>query len=60
MTLLDCITAATGQGYKVEHRDDWDGWIVITPKRPRKPSEELGSHKTERTAWVAAAFLAQQ
>jgi hypothetical protein len=52
----DFINAAAAKGYSVEHRDY--GWIIVTPKAFRRPSEEQGAYKSERAAWRGAAFLA--
>lgn len=56
-TLID---AASRAGYLVKRGEEGDGWSVITPKAPRKPSQELGSFESERAAWRAAAFYATQ
>jgi hypothetical protein len=51
------INVAMRAGYSVE-QDDGDGWWwVITPKRPRRPSETLGVYKDHRAAWRGAALL---
>jgi hypothetical protein len=60
MTLHDLISAATRSGYKVTPSDDVEGWSVHTPRAPRRPAQELGAFKDERTAWAAAALLASQ
>ena len=53
------IMNAQNAGYRT--RKDEDGlWWVVTPARPRRPSEELGACATEREAWHAAALLAYQ
>lgn len=57
---LDLINAASGQGYRVTYSEDAEGWIITTPKRPRRPSQELGTYKSEDAAWRCAAFLAHQ
>jgi hypothetical protein len=54
----ELINGAARQGYAVEYRDDWAGWIIITPAAPRRASQELGAFKDERGAWRDAARLA--
>lgn len=58
MTLLECMTLATREGFKVSHDPEEGGFWITTPKRPRRPSQYLGAYKTERDAWVGAAHLA--
>ena len=58
MTLLDAITEASKAGYRI-HQDE-DGWWVTTPKRPRRPSEVLGSHHDEARAWFAACSMSRR
>ena len=53
------IMNAQRAGYTT--RKDEDGlWWVVTPARPRRPSEELGAYVNERAAWHGAALLAYQ
>jgi hypothetical protein len=59
MTLLECITQASGKGFKVSHSEG-EGFYITTPKAPYRPSQELGPYQTERTAWVDAALLCRQ
>lgn len=49
------IDAAAAAGFHVE--GDEDGWWVVTPHRPRHPSERLGAHHDQRAAWRAAANI---
>jgi hypothetical protein len=58
MTLLECITSATREGYRA-HYVEGEGWYITTPKAHRRPSQELGPYTRERTAWFDAALLAQ-
>ena len=50
------INVAVASKYAVELRED--GYVIITPARPRHPSQELGAYKTEQQAWRGAARLA--
>lgn len=58
MTMHEVISLATSKGYRVAYREEEGGWIVTTPKAPRRPPQELGTYKDERTAWMDAALLA--
>lgn len=49
------IDYATGKGWKVAWREELQGYVYITPKAFRRPSEELGHFTEERAAWRAAA-----
>ncbi|MCP3400387.1 hypothetical protein [Bradyrhizobium sp. CCGB20] len=51
------IDYATGKGWKVAWREAVEGYVIITPKAFRRPSEELGHYTEERAAWRAAANL---
>lgn len=51
---------ACGQGFKVAWREELQGYVYITPKAPRRPSEELGPFANQRAAWKAAAFAAHK
>jgi hypothetical protein len=59
MTTLDAMTEATRAGFKVERSDNSEGFVVITPKRPRHPSETHGDYKTEERAWFGACLMAR-
>jgi hypothetical protein len=56
----EIISQATRAGFIVYHDEKIGGWWIRTPKRPRRPSQELGTFKDERTAWMDAALLASQ
>jgi hypothetical protein len=56
-TWLELINEASAKGYRVSFSDEHEGWIITTPKRPRRPSEELGSYKDESAAWRGAALI---
>lgn len=60
MKLGEAINAATREGFKVWHstEEETRGWWVTSPKRPRRPSEDHGTFKTEERAWFAAASMA--
>lgn len=51
------IDAACGAGWKVQWREELQGYVVISPKAFRRAPEELGWYATERDAWHAAAFM---
>jgi hypothetical protein len=53
----DLINEARGAGWKVAWREAVEGYVIITPKAPRRPSEELGHYTEERAAWRATANL---
>jgi hypothetical protein len=55
----DFINAARGKGWKVQWREAVEGYVIITPKAPRRPSEELGWYTEERAAWRGAAACAR-
>jgi hypothetical protein len=55
MRLHDCITLATGKGFKVIHDDEDGCWYITTPRA----SQVLGPYQHERMAWMDAALLAQ-
>jgi hypothetical protein len=57
--MTDAITEATRAGFKVEKSDDTPGWLVITPKRPRRPSETHGDFTSEDRAWMAACAMSR-
>lgn len=58
-TWLDYINEASRAGYRVEESEEHGGWVYITPKRPRRPSETMaGGFKTSEQAWRAAAGAA--
>lgn len=59
MTLLDAIRTATGAGYMVRHDEEYSGWVIDTPPRPRRPASVQASYRTERSAWFGAAALAK-
>lgn len=59
MTLHDAISQATRLGYRVSHDPEYNGFVITTPKRPRRPSETLASWRTEERAWRAAALMAE-
>lgn len=59
-TWLDLINEASGKGYRVAWSDEAEGWTITTPKRPRRPPEELGTYRDEGAAWRGAALLANQ
>ena len=46
-------------GFKVEPNER-DAWSIITPARPRRPSETLGDYKSAERAWMAAALTARE
>lgn len=52
------IDRAVAKGYSVQFNEEWEGWTVITPKRPRRPPEEHGTYKDQRAAWRGAAGMA--
>jgi hypothetical protein len=56
-TWQEWIDHACGQGWKVAWRGALQGFVIITPKAFRRPSEELGHYTEERAAWRAAANL---
>ena len=58
MTLHEIISQATRAGYRVAFCSEPGGWLLTTPKAPRRPSLELGLYRDERTAWMDAALLA--
>ena len=58
MTLHEVISLASRQGYRVAYSEEEGGWLLTTPKAPRKPPQELGLYRDERTAWMDAALLA--
>jgi hypothetical protein len=51
--------AALDKGFRVEHSDEYDGWVILVPRKPRLPAHVQGSFKTADRAWVAAASLAK-
>jgi hypothetical protein len=60
-TRADMILRAQQAGYRVEEsKEDYGGWLVITPSAPRRPSQTLGAYKTAERAWMGAALLASQ
>jgi hypothetical protein len=56
----DLIARAVVAGFKVEYSEELDGWELITPARPRHPSQALGVYPDSRTAWHDAVLLASQ
>lgn len=46
-------------GFTLEEDTEGLFWI-ITPARPRRPSERLGTYKTSDRAWMAAASTARK
>lgn len=60
MTWLELINEASRNGYRVLFDADMPGWVVVTPKAPRRPPQELGAFHDEQRAWRAAAFLNSQ
>jgi hypothetical protein len=46
-------------GFHVE-LNERKAWSIITPARPRRPSETLGDYKTSERAWMAAALTAKE
>jgi hypothetical protein len=56
-TWQEWIDHACGAGWKVAWREALQGFVIITPKAPRRPSEELGHYTEERAAWRGAANL---
>ncbi|WP_316172954.1 hypothetical protein [Bradyrhizobium sp. SZCCHNRI2049] len=58
MTSHEAFIFASGAGYRVDFDPEWEGYVITTPDRPRHPSQQLGSYKQERSAWLDAACLA--
>jgi hypothetical protein len=56
-TWQEWIDWACGQGFKVQWREALEGYVIITPKAFRRPSEEFGWFPDERAAWKSAAFM---
>jgi hypothetical protein len=54
------IMEAQRKGFTTRRSEEHEGWLVITPARPRRPTQELGSFKDQRAAWRSAAYLAQE
>lgn len=54
----ELIDHAARQGYYVRQLEEGEGFVVVTPKGFRRPSQELGTFKDERAAWRSAAHLA--
>jgi hypothetical protein len=57
---LELINAASARGYRVAFDEESEGWIITTPKAPRRPSVDLGTYSDQQAAWRGAALLAQQ
>lgn len=57
-TWQDHINHALALGYSVQFNEDIGAWTVLTPTRPRKPTEEHAGWKDQRAAWRAAAGMA--
>lgn len=58
MTSHDAFVLASGKGYRVAYDETWPGFVITTPARPRRPSQQLGAYPHERSAWMDAAALA--
>lgn len=56
-TWQDWIDRAYACGWKVAWREELGAYVIITPKAPRRPSEELGFYTDERAAQRASANL---
>lgn len=59
MTIAQFALEAQRVGFTLEEDSEGLFWI-ITPARPRRPSERLGTYKSSDRAWMAAAFTARQ
>jgi hypothetical protein len=57
-TWQELIDHAVGVGFSVQYSEEAEAWSYITPARPRRPSQELGTYNDSRAAWRAAAFEA--
>jgi hypothetical protein len=54
-TWQEWIDRAWGAGWKVQWREDVGGYVYVSPRMPRRPSEDFGWFSDERAAWRAAA-----
>lgn len=59
MTTAQFALEAQQAGFALEEDSGGLFWI-ITPARPRRPSERLGTYATSDRAWMAAALTARQ
>jgi hypothetical protein len=59
MTIAQFALEAQHAGFALEEDDAGLFWI-ITPARPRRPSERLGTYGNSDRAWMAAALTAQE
>lgn len=59
MTTAQFALEAQREGFKVEEDAEGLFWI-ITPARPRRPSERLGAYSNADRAWMAAASTARR
>lgn len=54
------IADAQRAGFEVKENEDGTGWLVVTPRAFRSPSQELGDYPTRDRAWMGAANILQQ
>jgi hypothetical protein len=59
-TWQELIDHAAFVGFSVQYSEEAEGWYYVTPARPRRPSQELGTYADSRAAWRAAAFEAHR
>jgi hypothetical protein len=58
-TVAEFALEAQRAGFRIEEDEEGLLWI-ITPARPRRPSQRLGSYTNSDRAWMAAACTARQ
>jgi hypothetical protein len=58
-TVAQYALEAQQAGFRIE--EDAEGLLwIITPARPRRPSQRLGSYTNSDRAWMAAASTARR